>query len=165
MIPKSALDTDEAKRELDKIKEVEKTVDREKLVCIANEYTCNFKNFRKIRTLGRDVHEGKITLEEAGVDQTNLLNDIRNFKNNTRPQNDKKKQEKEVVLKNLHNFSEAREIFLNGFESRISLIKSKGSGHLNTDHSKLQILAPKQMLRRLPIALSQVKAANNSEIY
>ena len=79
--------------------------------------------------------------------------------------NDKKKQEKEIVLKNLHNFSEAREIFLNGFESRISLIKSKGSGHLNTDHSKLQILAPKQMLRRLPIALSQVKAANNSEIY
>ena len=48
-------------------------------------------------------------------------------------------------------------------ESKIVLIKSKGSGLLNTDHSKLKILTPKQMLQRLPIALSQVKAGNNSE--
>ena len=40
---------------------------------------------------GRDIYEGKITLEEANEDQTNLLNDIRNFKKNIRPQNDKKK--------------------------------------------------------------------------
>ena len=42
-------------------------------------------------------------------------------------------------------------------------IKSNGSGILNPDHSKLKILAPKQMLQRLPIALAQVKAGNNSE--
>ena len=48
-------------------------------------------------------------------------------------------------------------------ESKIVLIKSKGSGLLNTDHSKLKILTPKQMLQRLPIALAQVKAGNNSE--
>ena len=48
-------------------------------------------------------------------------------------------------------------------ESKIVLIKSKGSGLLNTDHSKLKILTPKQMLQRLPIALSPVKAGNNSE--
>ena len=34
-------------------------------------------------------------------------------------------------------------------------IKTKGKG--------LQILTPKQMLQRLPIALAQVKAGNNSE--
>ena len=33
--------------------------------------------------------------------------------------------------------------------------KAKGTG--------LKILTPKQMLQRLPIALAQVKAANNSE--
>ena len=32
MIPKNALNNDEAKKELDKIKEIEKNVDREKLV-------------------------------------------------------------------------------------------------------------------------------------
>ena len=41
--------------------------------------------------------------------------------------------------------------------------KSKGAGFLNPDHSKLKILTPKQMIQRLPIALAQVKADNNSE--
>ena len=52
---------------------------------------------------------------------------------------------------------------LNGFKSEIFSIKSKGSGLLNTDHSKLKILRLKQMLQRLPIALTLVKAGNNSE--
>ena len=43
------------------------------------------------------------------------------------------------------------------------MTKSKGAGILNPDHSKLKILTPKQMLQRLPIALAQVKAGNNSE--
>ena len=96
------------KKELDKIKEIEKTVDRERLVYKASEYTYSFKNFRTIRTFGRDIYEGKITLKEADEDQSNLLNDIRNFRDKTRPQNDKKKQEKEIVLKNLYKFFEAR---------------------------------------------------------
>ena len=43
------------------------------------------------------------------------------------------------------------------------MTKSKVSGFLNTNHSKLKILTPKQMLKRLPIALAQVKADNDSE--
>ena len=52
---------------------------------------------------------------------------------------------------------------LNGFKSKIFLTKSEGSGILNTDHSKLKILTPKEMLQRLSIALAQVKEDNNSE--
>ena len=52
---------------------------------------------------------------------------------------------------------------LNGFKSKIFLTKSTGTGMLNTDHSKLKILTPKQILQRLPIALAQVNAGNNSE--
>ena len=52
---------------------------------------------------------------------------------------------------------------LDAFESKIFLTKSKGAGILNPDHSKLKVLTPKQMLQRLPIALTQVKAGNNSE--
>ena len=63
----------------------------------------------------------------------------------------------------MYNFFEGREKVLDAFESKIFLIKSKGSGILNPDNSKLKILAPKQMLQRLPIALAQVKAGNNSE--
>ena len=56
----------------------------------------------------------------------------------------------------MYNFFEGREKVLDAFESKIFSIKSKGSGILNPDH--------KQMLQRLPIALVQVKAGNNSEI-
>ena len=48
-------------------------------------------------------------------------------------------------------------------ESKIFLIKSKDSRILNPNYSKLKVLTPKQMLQRLPIALAQVKAGNNSE--
>ena len=57
----------------------------------------------------------------------------------------------------------ARERIIDGFKSEIFSLKSKSSGLLNTDHSKLKILTPKQMLQRLTIALPQVKASNNSE--
>ena len=86
-----------------------------------------------------------------------------NFKKNTKPRSQEKKQEKEIVLKNLYNFFEGREKVLDAFESKIFSIKSKGAGILNPNHSKLKILSPKQMLQRLPIALAQVKAGKNSE--
>ena len=62
----------------------------------------------------------------------------------------------------MHNFFEGREKILDAFERKIFLIKSKGAGILNPNHSKLKILSPKQILQRLPIALAQVKAGNNS---
>ena len=85
------------------------------------------------------------------------------FKKHTKPRSQEKKREKEIVLENLHNFFQGREKILNAFESKIFLTKSKGAGILNPDHSKLKILTSKQMLQRLPIALAQVKAGNNSE--
>ena len=63
----------------------------------------------------------------------------------------------------MHNFFEGREKILDAFEIKIFSIKSKGSGNLTIDHSRLKILTAKQMLQRLPIALAQVKAGNNSE--
>ena len=75
------------------------------------------------------------------------MNEIRNFNAKTRPQNDDKKQKKEIILENLYNVFEAREKVLNGFKSKIFLTKSTGTGILNTDISKLKILTSKQMLQ------------------
>ena len=63
----------------------------------------------------------------------------------------------------MYKFFEAREMVLHGFKIKMFLTKSTGTGILNIDNSKLKILTPKQMLQRLPIALTQVKASNNSE--
>ena len=85
------------------------------------------------------------------------------FRKNTKPRSQGKKQEKEIILKNLYKLCEGRERVLDDFESKIFSTKSKGAGFLNLVHSKLKVLTPKQMLQRLPIALAQVKAGNNSE--
>ena len=53
VIPKNALNNDEAKRELNKI---EQNVDREKLLYETNGYTYSFKNLQTIKTFGRDIY-------------------------------------------------------------------------------------------------------------
>ena len=102
MIPKNALNNDEAKKELDKIKEIEKNVDREKLIYKTNQYTYSFENFQTIKTFGRDIYEGKITIKEADEYQKDLLVEIKSFKKHAKPRSQEKK--KKMILKNLHRF-------------------------------------------------------------
>ena len=59
-----------------------------------NEYTYSFKNFRKIKPFGRDIYESKITIEEVNEYRTNLLAEIMNFRKNTTPRSQEKKEEK-----------------------------------------------------------------------
>ena len=74
----------------------------------------------------------------------------------------KKKTEKKDVIKNLYNFFEGREKVPNAFDSKIFSIKTKDTDYLKSEPS-IKILTPNQMLKRLPIALAQIKAGNNSE--
>ena len=94
VIHKSALNNGEVKKELYKIKEIEKNVDREKIIYEINEYTYNFKSFQSIKTFGRDIYEGKITIEEGNEYQTDLLTEIINFRKNTKPRSQEKKTRK-----------------------------------------------------------------------
>ena len=69
------------------------------------------------------------------------------------------------VIKNVKNLYNSRQkiIDLLNDNSRIrseAIYKSKQN---ETKGTGLKILTPKQMLQRLPIALAQVKAGNNSE--
>ena len=104
MIPKNALNNDEAKKSLIKLKKYKKYVDREKLIYKADEYTYSFKNFETIKTFGQDIYEGKITIKEADEYQVSLLTEILNFRKNTKPKSQEKKQEKKIALDNLYNF-------------------------------------------------------------
>ena len=87
MISKISLNNDEAKKELDKVKEIEKNVDREKLV------------YKTIKTFGRDIYEGKITLEKANEYQTYLLAQIIDFRENMKPKSQEKNKKKKLFLK------------------------------------------------------------------
>ena len=74
------------KKRLIKLKKQKK----EKLIYETNEYTYSFKNFQTIKTFGRDIYEGKITIKEADEYQTDLLTEIMNFKKNRKPRSKKK---------------------------------------------------------------------------
>ena len=65
----------ESKNEINKIKNIEKAVDRENIIYRAIEYIFCFKNFKTIvaKTFGRDNYNVEITLEEAYENQSNLL--------------------------------------------------------------------------------------------
>ena len=80
---------------------------------------------------------------------------ILSFNNKARPKNkdDKNKRNAFNTAKNLY---EGRDLVINAFKSELFPLKS-------TTGTGLKILTPKQILQRLPIALAQVKAGNNSE--
>ena len=112
VIPNDALNNNEAKKELDKIKEIEKNVDREKLIYETNEYTYSFKNFQTVKTFGQDIYEGKITTEEANEYQTDLLAEIKNFRKNIKPKIQEKGQEKKLFLETCIIFQRVEKKFL-----------------------------------------------------
>ena len=66
------------------------------------------------------------------------------------------KKIKEIFLILQKNLYEGRELVITAFKSRSFPLKS-------TAGTEFKILTPKQMPQRLPIALAQVKAGNNSE--
>ena len=65
----------------------------------------------------------------------------------------------------INNFVKSREEIINFFRDYIEMLSdaSYDAKQNETKGTGLKILTPKQMLQRLPIALAQVKAGNNSE--
>ena len=69
------------------------------------------------------------------------------------------------MINNLEKFYNSREEVINSFRDYIGMLSDANydAKQNETKGTGLKILTPKQMLQRLPIALAQVKAGNNSE--
>ena len=118
----------------------------------------DFRGFKTIRTYGNDIRNNVISLKAANLEQANLLAHVQNFVKNTKPQDPEQKKLKSDVVNSVRALVKGRELMYNAFRSGIfhRLEKSQeGEG--------LKILTPNQVLKRLPIALAQIKAGNNSE--
>ena len=143
--------------EIKKIEEIEKKVDRNKMVYKGTNKTYDFRNFKTIRTFGNEIRNNAISLDTANIEQANLLRYISDFMK-TKPLDLEKKKLRADVLNSVTGLVQGREAVLTAFKSGIfqtSKESQEGEG--------LKILTPNQMLKRLPIALAQVKAGNNSE--
>ena len=116
------------------------------------------RKFKTIRAFGNEIRNNVIDMNKANEKQSELLEYISRFKRGTRPNNPGSKKLKKYFLDSAKALLEGREMVFKAFKSGIfqkSEESQKGEG--------LKILTPNQMLKRLPIALAQVKADNNSE--
>ena len=144
------------KNKWDKITEWEEKIKRKGLICKTNEYKYDFQQYETIRSFGESIYAGKSSTDEAEQYQSNLLENIIEFNEKSRPRTKEGKDKKRNTYESAYVLYERRESTLNAFRSRIFPIKS-------TQGKGLKRLALKQMLQRLPIALAQVKAGNISE--
>ena len=69
------------------------------------------------------------------------------------------------MINNLEKFYNSREEVINFFRDYIEMLSNANydAKQNETSGTGLKVLTPKQVLQRLPIALAQVKAGNNSE--
>ena len=148
-------ESSEIKSKVNEIKEYEENINRKNMIYHSSKESFDFNAF-KTRTFGEDIYNSKITINEADQEQADLVNYVSNFNNKARPRSNSDKKNFKNILKSVENLYYGRELVLNAFKSGLFKLKStKGTG--------LKILTPKQMLQRLPTALAQVKAGNNSE--
>ena len=80
-IPKDHL-SKEAQNEFDKIEEIGKRANREKLIYKTDKYTYNLRQFEKIKSFDRNIN--KTITYEADKDESNSLMEIINFRKNVR---------------------------------------------------------------------------------
>ena len=116
-----------------------------------------------IRAFGNGIRNNVISLDTANMEQANLLSYINNFMK-TKPRDPEKRKLRADVLNSVTGLVNGREMVLTAFKSGIFQVSNESQEGKGANKGEgLKILTPNQMLKRLPIALAQVKAGNNSE--
>ena len=118
----------------------------------------SFSKFKGLMYIFKSIHRGYTMLQDIEKEQIELKKDLGRIKQGD--PKDKSQEQKKIInnIKILYNSREEVVRMFNDYAKNMSrnIYDSKqGTG--------LKILTPKQMLQRLPIALAQIKAGNNSE--
>ena len=149
--------TEEKKDEIEKL---DKTVNRKELLY---KYTSNisdvdFSEYGAIDLISK-IKSGNVSLRKAVNDQYELKSKLGEIKKG----NPKRKSKTTLNgIKNadqLYDSKEAATNFFIEYTERVSEAKSRAK----QEGTRLKILTFKQMIQRLPIALAQIKAGNNSQ--
>ena len=123
----------------------------------SNTAPINFIDFRGPMHIYNEIKNGNISIEKTEEDQKQFKSQLNEI-TTVNPKHRSKDQLKAIKnVKNLYNSRDKVIKLYKGYAKIISkaMYKTKqGTG--------LKILAPKQMLQRLPIALAQVKSGNKS---
>ena len=129
-----------------------------KYVSVNNRSSYTFSKLEDPLTFLNKIKKGETSIEEARIEQQNYLE----YLNVIRKGN--KNAEKRKTLANINMLYNARNDAIKFIEDYGSMILEAKKLAREQEGTGLTILTPNQMLKRLPIALAQVKAGNNSEI-
>ena len=118
----------------------------------------NFNNLDDPLTLLNNIKKGKISMVKAIEQQYNFRKYLNLIQIGNKNDNQKR------TLANIYVFYNARDNAIQFIQDYGGMILEARNQALEGQFGKgLKILTPNQMFKRLPIALSQIKAANNSE--
>ena len=118
----------------------------------------NFDDLDDPITFLNNIKKGEISLKKAIEQQYNFNKYLNLIRIGNKNDNQKK------ALANINIFYNARENAIQFIQDYAGMIlEAKEKALIEQYGIGLKILTPNQMLRRLPIALAQVKAGNNSE--
>ena len=116
----------------------------------------NFDKFNNALDIIDKIRDGKIDLADVKHNQEKFKSYLGETKKG------KKSKEQINTLYNIEMLYNARKEATKFYDDYSSMM-SEARFKAETKGTGLKILTPKQMLQRLPIALAQVKAGNNSE--
>ena len=119
----------------------------------------SFYEYMDSKELFNAIKNNQIKFSEVKNKQNEFLNKLSNIKIG------KKTIKQKETINNLEKFYNSREEVINFFRDYVEMLSDANynAKQNETKGKGLKILTPKQMLQRLPIALAQVKAGNNSE--
>ena len=90
--------TNEIKNEIYEIKKWEEKIKLEDLKYKTKKYAYDFQQYETIRSFGESIYTSKINIDEAEMDQSDLLKDFAEFNNKSRPRTIDSK-DKEILMK------------------------------------------------------------------
>ena len=112
-----------------KIRKWEEKIKRKDLKYKTNKYLYNFPQFETIRSFRDSIYTGKINIDEAEMDQSNLSENIVKSNNKSKSKTKEGKAKKQNTLDSVNVLDEGRELNLNAFRSEIFPIKTtQGKG-------------------------------------
>ena len=118
----------------------------------------SFYEYRDSKELLNAIRDGKIGFSEAKNKQDEFLSKLTNIKIV------KKALEQKEVINNIEKFYISRQEVFNFFRDFTEMLSDANykAKQNETKGTELKLFTPREMLQRLPIALAQVKAGNNS---
>ena len=119
----------------------------------------SFYEYMDSKELFNAIKNSRIRFSDAVNKQNEFLNKLNNIKIG------KKTTKQKEVINNITRLYLSREEVFNFFRYYVEMLSDANCNakQNKTEGKRLKILTPKQMLQRLPIALAEVKAGNNSE--